>query len=103
MTLIMASTSENGSKYLIKRFTKDIWKNFIEGFELILCYFELCHKPTFWKLGDKNEKLNAHRSSKAMIWQLNKLFSRDAGCIWNITKVHELLHIVDDIERFGAL
>ena len=54
MTLIMALTSEHGSKYLIKRFTKEIWKNFIEGFELILCYFEWCYKPTFWKLGDKN-------------------------------------------------
>ena len=103
MTLIMALTSESWSKYLIKRFSKEFWKNFIEGFELILCYFEWCRKPTFWKPGDKNEKTNAHRSIKIMMWQLNKLLPRDTGCGWDITKVHELLHIVDDIERYGAL
>ena len=38
-----------------------------------------------------------------MMWKLNKLLPREAGCGWNIKKVFELLYIVDDIEIYGAL
>ena len=99
MTLITKKIQQ----YMSKRFNEKQWKNFIEVIELILCYFEWCWKPNFWKLGDHKAKNNTHFSIKIMMLQLNRLLPRKDGSGWNITKVHELLHIADDIEYFGSL
>ena len=103
VTLLMALTTKKIQQYISKRFNEQQWKNFIEGIELILCYFEWRRKHNFWKLGDHKDKNNTHFSIKIMMLQLNRLLPRKDGSGWNITKVHELLHIADDIEHFGAL
>lgn len=93
-------------------------------FEMLLCFEAWCKKPTFWRLPDE-DGWGVYRSKYAISIMLNTvkqvlpraeaplvpsmphLKVKDwpepkGGNGWKVPKFHEMLHLVDDMVRFGA-
>jgi hypothetical protein len=71
-------------------------------FQMMLCYWMWLKKDKYWKRGDKVAKLVARTAIQTMLSELMKLWPREKGQGWQKAKVHEQLHVPDDIERNGA-
>ena len=71
-------------------------------FQMILCYWSWLKKDKYWKRGDKIAKNIARVAIRTMLVELMKLWPRDSGQGWEKAKIHEQLHVPDDIERNGA-
>ena len=80
----------------------DLRSNFVEVFKMILCLWAWLKQDQFWKRGDKQYEAYAQDAIRTLIDKLNELMPRVDGQGWNITKVHELLHIIFDILEYGA-
>ena len=80
----------------------DLHSNFVEVFEMLLCLWAWLKQDQFWKRGDKCYEAYAQDAIRTLIDKLNELMPRVDGQGWNITKVHELLHIIFDISEYGA-
>ncbi len=78
-------------------------KNVVEVFEALLCFDAWLMQDTFW---DSSNSAHAMRSARFSIETLLKLCKKNIPTVkencWKFPKFHELLHVVDDIERFGA-
>ena len=71
-------------------------------FQMMLCYWMWLKKDKYWKRGDKVAKEAARGAIQTMLHELMVLWPRDTGQGWEKAKVHEQLHVPDDIERNGA-
>lgn len=71
-------------------------------FQMILCYWSWLKKDKYWKRGDKEAKHVARSAIQTMLSELMKLWPRKQGNGWEKAKIHEQLHVPDDIERNGA-
>ena len=71
-------------------------------FQMMLCYWMWLKKDRYWKRGDAVAKQTARVAIQTMLFELMKLWPRDTGQGWQKAKVHEQLHVPDDIERNGA-
>ena len=80
----------------------------LELFEAMLCFDAWLNKPTYWILDDTKEE-----SKALMLKSLRQLMTmcvdrilpradKDENNTWNFPKFHELLHLGDDMERYGA-
>ena len=69
---------------------------------MLLCLWAWLKQDQFWKRGDKCYEAYAQDAIRTLIDKLNELMPRVDGQGWNITKVHELLHIIFDISEYGA-
>ena len=77
----------------------------LELFEGMLCFDAWLNQDTYWKLEDTDAGKASFLYSlrKLMSWCTTRIPTRDeSGSKWNFPKFHELLHIVDDMIRFGA-
>ena len=77
----------------------------LELFEGMLCFDAWLNQDTYWKAVDTAEARTSFLFSlhTLMRWCTTRIPIRDAeGAKWNFPKFHELLHIVDDMIRFGA-
>ena len=75
----------------------------VNTFECLLCFDAWLNHPTFWKLDDDPAVKAGYRASIVAQMQMCIDFIptvRETS--WKFPKFHELLHIVDDIERYGA-
>ena len=75
----------------------------LELFECLLCFEQWCKKPGYWTMEECGTEepiaLNAIR------YMLNLLFvalPRTKGKGWSLSKMHDILHIPNDITRFGS-
>ena len=76
----------------------------INVFECMLCFDEWMNQKTFW---NANTYARAKRATHKAIVVLMEMCKRHipltkSKTSWKFPKFHELLHIVDDMERFGA-
>ena len=75
----------------------------VEVFEALLCFDAWLMQDTFW---DSSNSAQAMQSAQSLIEALLKLCKNNIPAFkengWKFPKFHELLHVVDDIERFGA-
>ena len=75
----------------------------INLFEMILCFDAWIRMPTFWSRDSEAEmKVSAQDSIRNLMKLCQEYIPTVNANKWNIPKFHELLHIVDDISRFGA-
>ena len=77
----------------------------LELFEGMLCLDAWLNQDTYWRLPDTDEAKASFLYSlrKLMKWCTTRIPVRDElGAKWNFPKFHELLHLVDDMIRFGA-
>ena len=75
----------------------------LEIFEAMLCLDAWFNKPTFWKLEDTEIACNSVTTSIQVLMDMcrNRIPTSKSDR-WNVPKFHELLHIVQDMVRFGA-
>jgi hypothetical protein len=75
----------------------------VNMFECLLCFDAWLNRATFWKLDDLPAVKAGYRASIVKQMQMCKTYIPTVKATsWKFPKFHELLHIVDDIERFGA-
>jgi hypothetical protein len=77
----------------------------LELFEAMLCFDAWLNKPTYWALdaGTTAEaKATMITSIQALMDMCVHQIPSNKEHAWNFPKFHELLHLADDMERFGA-
>ena len=76
----------------------------LELFEGMLCFDAWLNQDTYWKHEDTDTAKESFLYSlrKLMSFCTTRIPTSDEGAKWNFPKFHELLHIVDDMIRFGA-
>ena len=74
----------------------------IEVFQMLLTCWMWLKKTHYWKRNDENKKVTAKLSIRLMMQKLISLWPRAKGNGWENLKMHEQLHVPDDIKRNGA-
>ena len=77
-------------------------KNMRKCFQLLLCYWMWLKRDTYWKRGDRQAKQAAKAAIQALLDTLITCWPRTTGQGWKLAKIHEQLHVPDDIERNGS-
>ena len=102
-TIIVVSLQEDGVTYFTKVLgTPQRLKNMRLAFQMLLSYWVWLKRDTYWLRGDKPAKAKARAAISIMLHELSRLWPRLRGQGWEKAKVHEQLHVPDDIERNGA-
>ena len=70
--------------------------------ELILCYRQWLKLPCYWKHEDTATYHNAQKAIEKLLINIIRLFPRTTGNKWAILKIHEQLHMAENIQFFGA-
>ena len=72
-------------------------------FECLLCFNAWLNCPTFWRLDYTPATKTGYQASIVKQMQICKAYTPTVkATAWKFPKFHKLLHIVDNIERFGA-
>jgi hypothetical protein len=77
----------------------------LQLFEAMLCFDAWLNKPTYWHLADTADAAKAWlmvSSLRTMMRWCKTRIPTTKSARWNFPKFHELLHIIDDMIRFGA-
>ena len=69
---------------------------------LLLFHAWLSHKKHYWKLEDARSMRRATKAIQTMMKFLCDNFTRVSNQGWNISKMHELLHVTKLIDMFGS-
>ena len=80
----------------------DLLTNILYVFKLILSYCEWLKLENFWKQLDTTTFERAQKAVETIANQIIQLMPRNTGNGWNIPKLHELLHVIENIFLFGA-
>ena len=80
---------------------RETWRKMVYVYQQILCYWHWLKKDTYWMVNDTVACAEATRSIKTMMRQLQALWPRQDGLMWNLTKLHEQFHVPEDIHRIG--
>lgn len=78
-------------------------KVFINAFEKLLVFHAwLAYKSEYWSLDDIRSQKRATKAVEVFMTFLCDNLTRESSQGWNISKMHELLHITTLIEKFGS-
>ena len=66
---------------------------------MLLCYWVWLKKDTYWTRDDKQTKEGAREAIRTMLSRLIKPWPPSTGQGWEKPKVHEQLHVPDDIDE----
>ena len=91
-----------GSKILTLQIDREKYIKVLYVSELILCYREWLKLGKFWKRSDITTFNNAQKAIETLANQIIKLMPRSTGNGWNIPKLHELIHAIENILLWGA-
>jgi hypothetical protein len=88
----------------VEKFSAARYNVFKSVFEKILLFMAWMTKPEgYWMLGNQTRGRNrATTSIKSMMEFICENFSRKSNQDWNISKMHELLHITHFIDQYGS-
>ena len=103
---VILSNSDQGwdilDKALKKRTQTDLRK-VLNLFEAMLCFDAWLHLPTFWPENQEEVgKVEARTSIQKLMKMCKARIPSENSEKWNFPKFHELLHIIEDISRFGS-
>ena len=71
-------------------------------FEMMLCYHTWLKLDKYWKRNDKATFMSVQQAIENLLQSFIKFLPRSTGQNWNISKIHEQLHVAENIEYFGA-
>ncbi|HEY9299394.1 MAG TPA: hypothetical protein VIQ31_24145, partial [Phormidium sp.] len=71
-------------------------------FEMMICYRAWLKQDKFWKRDDKYSFLTAQEAIEKLLHSIVKLMPRSTGNNWDISRIHEQLHVAENIKFFGA-
>jgi hypothetical protein len=102
-TLVVVSLQEEGSKFFTLVLGSSQRVNEMRHvFQMLLLYWAWLKRDSYWKRGNKDAKESARTAIRVMLRELIRLWPRVRGQGWEKAKIHEQLHVPDDIERNGA-
>ena len=103
---VILSTYDEGWQILdttLQKKTTTNLRKVLELFEAMLCFDAWLRMPTFWSVDHEQQgKLDAVASIRKLMQMCKSRIPTDKSARWHFPKFHELLHIVEDIVRFGA-
>jgi hypothetical protein len=96
-TIIVVSLQEEGSKFfsLVLGSSQRV-NEMRQVFQMLLSYWVWLKRDSYWKRGNKDAKEAARKAIRVMLRELVR------GQGWEKAKIHEQLHVPDDIERNGS-
>ena len=104
--IVCLSHFKAGKEMFEKQLDKHGITNFgevLETLEALLCFNAWIKMPKQWKLDHRKDAVeSAQESIKTILQQLLDRLPPAGGNGWNIPKFHELLHLIQDMIRFGA-
>jgi hypothetical protein len=77
------------------------WERLVYCFQQMLCYWAWLKQDLFWVTTDEQACAEATRCIKVMMGQIQRLWPRQWGLKWLLTKLHEQFHVPRDIHRHG--
>ena len=90
-------------EHCVKDNTNQELPEIVNMFECLLCFDAWLNRPTFWRLDDSSTEKAGYQASILKQMQMCKSYVPTVKVTaWKFPKFHKFLHIVDDIERFGA-
>jgi hypothetical protein len=102
-TIVVVSLREEGIKYFTQVLGSPQRANEMrQVFQMLLSYWVWLKRDSYWKRGDKDAKESARKAIRVMLRELIRLWPRIRGNGWEKAKIHEQLHVPDDIERNEA-
>jgi hypothetical protein len=103
-TIVVLSLREEGIKYFTQVLGSPQQANEMrQVFQMLLLYWVWLKRDSYWKRGDhKDAKDSARKAIRVMLRELIHLWPRVRGNGWEKAKIHEQLHVPDDIEWNGA-
>jgi hypothetical protein len=101
--IVATALTLEGEKFFTKRLKGgfEVWKKMTYVFQQILCYWAWLKQDTYWMANDQAACADASASIKIMLAQIQTLWPRKDGLHWNLTKLHEQMHVPVDIQRHG--
>ena len=102
-TIVVVALQSEGHSYFenVLESTKSV-NDMIECFQMILCYWMWLKKKKYWKRNNNIAPEEALLSIREMLRKIISLWPREVGQKWNLAKVHEQLHLIDEILHNGA-
>ena len=101
-TVVVVALQDEGRAFFCRLFGGEKrYKDMLECFQMMLCYWVWLKKDSYWRQGDKQAKEEARSAIRVMLHRLINIWPRTTGQGWELAKVHEQLHVPDDIERNG--
>ena len=102
--VIIAALQAEGKEILVKYASLEnvTYRNIIYVFELMLCYRAWLKKDTYWYIEDNEALLRAQDAIETLLKEITTLIPRKTGNNWDIVKIHEQLHVAENIVFFGA-
>ena len=75
----------------------------LEVLECLLCFWAWTRQHQFWLLkDDKTASTTVQHAMRVMLLKIKTQLPRLDGMGWKISKFHELLHLVEDMHRYGS-
>lgn len=102
LTILILSLTSEGKQFFDNHLQNHTTTQMQGAFETLLCYWSWLKGDVFWKRGNATMKERYKNSIRAMLTNLQNLWTRTKGQGWDLAKFHEQLHIPDDIERNGS-
>jgi hypothetical protein len=102
-TIVVVSLREEGIRFFTQVLgSRQRLNEMRQVFQMLLSYWVWLKRESYWKRGDKAAKESARKAISVMLRELIRLWPRVQGQGWELAKIHEQLHVPDDIERNGA-
>ena len=80
----------------------EVAMDIVYSFEMLLCFWAWLKKDKYWKQRDHASFNEVRRAVSKLMSELQENFKRTKGAGWFIPKLHELLHIANNIRLWGA-
>ena len=102
--LIVALLQVEGKHIMLEvaKVEPDTFYKMLYVFEMLLCYRQWLKQSVYWKRNDMQTFYNVKKAIEKLLLDLIRLFPRTTGNKWAIAKIHEQLHVAENIQYFGA-
>ena len=102
--VVVAALQVEGKEILLNNAKIDDvkYQNIVYVFELMLCYQAWLKKETFWEINDNGALQRAQHAIETLLKEIITLMPRTKGNNWEIVKIHEQLHVAENIVLYGA-
>ena len=103
-SLIIACLQLQGKHIFLNygKIEESIFRNILYVSEMVLCYRAWLKLDKFWKRDDNVTFDNVQVAVEKLLQSIIKLMPRSSGQNWEIAKIHEQLHVAENIKYFGA-
>ena len=102
--IVISAIQANGHNIFLnnKQIGEGLHQNITTVFELMLCYRAWLKRKTYWKRNDVTTFYNVQKAIEKMLDLIIKMVPRTDRQSWELAKIHEQLHVAENIQLYGA-